>query len=659
VPAVAAERQVGTSIGGKYRLIRVLGRGGMGVVYEAEHAMTRRRVAIKVLHAHHKESGDAARRFINEAQAAGKISSPNVVEVLDGGEDGDGSLYLVMELLAGQDLSTQLLRYRRLEVAETVTIVAQVLQALIVAHHQGIIHRDIKPENIFLARSLTGETHVKILDFGISKAVEVDGNAPGLSVTQTNTTVGTPHYMSPEQARGERTLDRRADLWAVGVVMYECLAGRVPFDGDTYNDQIVRVITEPHTPLSHYDVPAGLSRIVDRALEKDRTRRYLDAAEMLADVRGFIERHREYASVPSHLLREPAPFEPSASTATARDVTMETSLDPALDRLLPGAGDTIRSVQMNAELPSLVDLSTDDAPTTIRMSPDEASANEHAPLAGGRASASLPRPVASPLAFSGPAGSSGHAVPSVINAERRDGANATQRRRTLVVVGGAVILAIGIGSLAAVLTTRARDGSRNTATTAMVTLHFVGIPPGAQLIVGGVPIYNSEVAVLPRSATAAPVQITSPGYRGVAFTVVPDRDQAVPVAMQPASDTPAPTTPALAPISPPVAPSFPPTRMTAPPAAPRAPSAPTPQPSATRNTASSPRTLAGAGFLTINAHPSCNVMIDSTRAGSTPIRRTSVSPGSHRVLCQSPTGAIRSRTITVRARQEVVVQFDR
>lgn len=155
-------------------------------------------------------------------------SHPNVVEVLDAGEDGDGSLYLVLELLAGEDLATLLMRQRRVEVTDAVMIVGQVLQALVVAHRQGIIHRDIKPENIFLTRSVTGDTHVKILDFGISKAMNpTDG--PGLNVTQTNTTVGTPHYMSPEQARGERSLDQRADLWAVGVVLYECLSGRVPF----------------------------------------------------------------------------------------------------------------------------------------------------------------------------------------------------------------------------------------------------------------------------------------------------------------------------------------------------------------------------------------------------------------------------------------------
>lgn len=637
--AAESERQIGSIVAGKYRLMRVLGRGGMGVVYEAEHTMTRRRVAIKILHAHHRESSsDAAKRFINEAQASGRVSHPNVVEVLDAGEDTDGSLYLVLELLNGHDLATQLARKRRLEVAETVTIIAQVLQALVVAHQQGIIHRDIKPENIFLTRSVTGDVHVKILDFGISKAIGPDGNGPALSVTQTNTTVGTPHYMSPEQARGERGIDPRADLWAVGVVMYECLAGHVPFDGETYNDQIVRVITEPHVPLSNYDVPLELSRIVDKALEKDRNRRYARAVDMLADLRRFVERHPEYA-IPLHLLREPAQLSPTLPAARADSPTIETSLDPALEAANPTNNDTIRTAPaVGDHLPSIFDTFNEDAPTTVLASPLEATGPVRVPpLAGARPVAAVSPRTSTRDKFARFSGVSFSWI----------------RERKLLIVAVTVALAALGGIVLAVATHRRTPAEAPShATGAMVTLRFVGIPAQARLVVGGTPIYNSDTAVLPRGTRAISVEVSAPGYQTVRFDLVPDRDQTVPLILQPAvgSPLPAPGMQNAAPTSAPAAPGSSLLNMPSP-----SPMASSAMSRAARTVSSSP--ARARGYLTVRAQTPCTVSVDREIRGQTPIVRLALAPGPHQVTCRTRTGALRTRNISINVGQETVVNF--
>lgn len=657
VPAAAMERSVGSVVAGKYRLIRVLGRGGMGVVYEAEHAMTRRRVAVKVLHAHHKENSDAARRFLNEAQSGGRIQHPNVVEVLDAGEDADGSLYLVLELLSGQDLATQLMRVRRLEVADTLTIIAQVLQALVVAHRQGIIHRDIKPENIFLTRSVTGDTVVKILDFGISKAIGGD-QAFAPSVTQTNTTVGTPHYMSPEQARGERTIDTRADLWAVGVVMFECLAGKVPFDGETYNDQIVRVITEPHEPLLDYDVPEDLSRIVDRALEKDRNRRYGLAAQMLADIRQFVGHHPEYASVPAHYLREPQPVRtpppPPMTLASSNAPTIDTADDPAFDPYLAPSSDTMPTAPASA---SLFDSASEDMPTTVKASPiDEHLPEQMLPLTDPRARQSeLPNVGAPPRLL--------HTTPLTQTTARIADPESSRERRRLIGVGAALMIAsIAIGTLVALATGRSTVPSRSPASqpvappvAATVSVRFVGAPAGTSVSVDGLPA-SDGTAVVPRSTRAASVTVHADGYAALRFSLVPDRDQTVPLTLVPLPSAlpPSPVLSAPVPETPrtPARVSPPPARNTS---RPRLPTVHITTPAVAAATAPVVRT--GNGTLSVRG-TECTIAVDGQIRGHAPMNHFVVSPGTHRVICRTHTGAIRSRSVSVQAGAESIVEFN-
>jgi len=652
--AAAVEREIGSVVAGKYRLLRILGRGGMGVVYEAEHGMTRRRVAVKVLHAHHRQTGDAAKRFINEAQAAGRIQHPNVVEVLDAGEDSDQSLYLVLELLQGHDLATLLMRQRRIDVADTITIIAQVLQALAIAHAQGIIHRDIKPENIFLTRSVTGEQHVKILDFGISKAIN-PGDGQALNVTQTNTTVGTPHYMSPEQARGERNLDARADLWAAGVVLYECLAGRVPFDGESYNDQIVKVITEPHPSLSQFDVPLELSRIVDRALEKDRTKRYTNASEMLADIRQFIERHREYASVPLQVLKAPhnLPEAPTPAPAPPKDPAFEFG------------GDTVRT----PAAASLYDTSSEDVPTTVRPLDQQQGGGKLLPLAGAGRNERKPTSPKGPAAlFTG-----------------------RNRVRNIAIAMALVVFAVVFGALAAYAVSRTSHSGSN-AGSPTVTFHFVGLPTNARLVVGGVPIYGSNTAFVPRGTAPVSVEISSPGFEPIHLAVVPSDNQTLPVNLQPTGSGGAQTNPDAqssgvfpsAVVDSGVSAELPTgTVMGTPdngsPSAARATSQngatpPSNDPPTTNGTPrvrtqdpsgsssnsrprQSGRTTGTSGVLIISSASNCTVSVDGQRAGNAPLRLV-LEPGEHVVRCLTPPARIRTQNVSVSTGQISTVTFD-
>ncbi len=243
--------RIGTILDGKYRLVRLLGQGGMGAVFEAEHILITRRVAVKLLHPSlsHPPATSASNdgRFLREAQAASSIGHPNIIDIQDIGRTPEGILYMVMEFLDGESLGARIRRRGRLAVPETLAILRQVLLGLAAAHDKGIIHRDLKPDNIFLTPDSNGLQRVKILDFGISKVLHARGDAPTL--TSTGTVMGTPLYMSPEQARGAADIDLRTDLWSVGVILYQLLSGRLPYPGDSYNQVLAAILTASVAPL--------------------------------------------------------------------------------------------------------------------------------------------------------------------------------------------------------------------------------------------------------------------------------------------------------------------------------------------------------------------------------------------------------------------------
>jgi serine/threonine-protein kinase len=274
----ASDARLGTLLEDKYQIVRELGAGGMGKVYEGLHVRIGRRVAIKFLLPEFAAHSEIVRRFENEARAAGSLEHENIAAVHDFGRSDDGACFLVMDFLAGEDCEKLLGREGPLPVTRVVNIILQVCRGLAVAHPAGIVHRDLKPANLFLIKRADRTELVKILDFGIAKLRKVD-DQPG---TVTGQAMGTPYYMSPEQARGDKTVDQRTDVYALGVILYELLSGQRPHEGDTYLKIIYSILhKEPEALESlRQGLPRGLVEVVRKAMSVDLTRRFATVAEL-------------------------------------------------------------------------------------------------------------------------------------------------------------------------------------------------------------------------------------------------------------------------------------------------------------------------------------------------------------------------------------------
>jgi eukaryotic-like serine/threonine-protein kinase len=276
----------GDILADKYRVDRVLGQGGMGVVVLAEHIELRERVAIKFLLDEAAGNVELAERFIREARAAVRIKSEHVVRVIDVGRLPSGAPYMVMEYLEGQDLSERLLS-GPLPIEDAVDYVIQCCEAMHVAHRAGIVHRDLKPANLFLTQRPDGSPLIKILDFGISKVKSPD--AAQLSLTHTQAMMGSPLYMSPEQMRSSKDVSASADLWSLGVILHELISGDVPFTGETFPEVLVKVMGEAPPSLRSLrpEVPEGLDAVVRRCLEKRPADRYSSVAALAVALTPF------------------------------------------------------------------------------------------------------------------------------------------------------------------------------------------------------------------------------------------------------------------------------------------------------------------------------------------------------------------------------------
>jgi serine/threonine protein kinase len=270
----------------KYEIVRVIGRGGMGTVYEALNTTIGKRVAMKFVDADVTKNHDAIARFQREAEAASAVESAHIVDIFDSGISEDGRPYIVMELLRGEDLSHRIKRCGRLDVAEALHVAAQILRGLHRAHQAGIVHRDLKPDNIFLVDRDDDQNFAKILDFGISK-MRREGDTPVHTLTRQGTVLGTPFYMSPEQAQAQPDVDGRTDLWAVGAILYECLTGRPPYTGTTYEQVIVNICMNDADDVRVHNpgVPELLAAVIARALARDREQRFQSAREFLDAMR--------------------------------------------------------------------------------------------------------------------------------------------------------------------------------------------------------------------------------------------------------------------------------------------------------------------------------------------------------------------------------------
>jgi serine/threonine-protein kinase len=269
---------VGSVVAGKLRIVRQLGAGGMGAVYEVEHEITRHRRALKLLHAQMADVPSVVERFLREASAAGRIGNPHIVETFDAGYLDTGEPYIVMELLQGKTLANLLEEKGPLDIPLVCNLLVQTCDAVAAAHAAGIIHRDLKPENIFLTGA--DGCFVKILDFGISKFDAAITGVQGL--TMEGSPMGTPYYMSPEQIKGQKTVDARTDVYALGVVLYECLTAERPFDAESLPELIFLIAQGEYLPPSarRASLPKVVDEIVRKALAMDRSERFGSLKEL-------------------------------------------------------------------------------------------------------------------------------------------------------------------------------------------------------------------------------------------------------------------------------------------------------------------------------------------------------------------------------------------
>ena len=312
---VPAQVKPGDVLAGKYRVERVLGQGNMGVVVAASHVDLAQRVALKFMLPGAAAQKEHRERFLREARASVRLKSQHVARVLDVGTLDGETPYIVMELLEGSDLAALLSRSGPLPFATAVDHVLQACEAVAEAHAAGIVHRDLKPANLFLTHDVGGAPCIKVLDFGISKSTGVD-----LTLTQDAQALGSPLYMSPEQMNSSRDVDPRSDIWALGIVLYQLVAGVTPFHADTIQGLCARVLMGAPTPLAELrpDAPPGFEAVVLRCIERDRERRFRNVAELAAALAPFATPAAiGYVQRVARVLGVPAPAPEAAASVAA------------------------------------------------------------------------------------------------------------------------------------------------------------------------------------------------------------------------------------------------------------------------------------------------------------------------------------------------------
>ena len=334
----------GTVLLGKYRVDSILGKGGMGMVAAATHLGLDERVAIKMLRPDVIADAETCSRFLREAQSAVKLKSEHVARVTDVGSLPGGSPYMVMEFLEGLDLDQMLQSTGPIAPMLAVDFVLQGCEGLAEAHSLGIVHRDLKPSNFFVTWRVDGSALIKVLDFGISKApIGID-----LALTQTQSVLGTPAYMSPEQMRSARRVDVRTDLWSIGTVLYELIEGRRPFEAESFSEMCVKVAADPPDPMSK-PIPAGLDEVIFRCLQKNPDHRFQSIAELAIALKPFardpsevsmrVERIRRTISTPRPRLQTPPPVAPStdllAELAATEPMPLHTLPSPPPEAAVP------------------------------------------------------------------------------------------------------------------------------------------------------------------------------------------------------------------------------------------------------------------------------------------------------------------------------------
>ena len=345
---------IGTLAAGRYRILKLLGEGGMGQVYLAEHVAIEKRVALKVLRSEYATKGEIVTRFQQEAISASRIKHPNVLDVFDFGQLDNGCFYLAMEFLEGCDLADELTRRRVLDAGTGIRVSMQICRALAAAHANGVVHRDMKPENVFLQRTADGEEIVKIVDFGIAQLRSKDDAVVETKrrLTRTGMIFGTPEYMAPEQASGKHA-DLRADIYAVGIIMYEMFTGAVPYTGETFLCVLTKHLNEP-APLMNVVYPEltispHLQAAIMRALEKDPAIRYQTMLEFAQAISGTPDAAAlGYRPTISSVAEHSMSFLPHAPGSPTAQQFVQTAQSPTAALGASRAAETIDKRDTNA-----------------------------------------------------------------------------------------------------------------------------------------------------------------------------------------------------------------------------------------------------------------------------------------------------------------------
>jgi len=542
----------GDVIGGKYRIVRLIGDGGMGTVYEAHHEFLETTVALKFLHSELAKRPGLGSRFLQEARVSARIHSPHVTHVTDVDQTADGSPYLVMELLHGEPLQQAMDRHGKLPAEQAVDFSLQILSGLESAHAIGVVHRDLKPDNVFIVPA-NGGLLLKLIDFGIAKLRASTEFQKGL--TRAGVIMGTPEYMAPEQLFAAENVDHRADLYSLGVILFEMLAGRRPADGDDVEAIVASVVSGNVRHLADLEpgLSPGLVAVVERALRPDREARFGSALEMrvaLAPYAGVLSHAGQAAAIPAPVPNAPASsFQPPPPQHTAAAQVFEVA--PAVPKTLPPEGDPA----MLAYKGSTQGVSDSDVREAIRAS-------------------ALPGNLPPAYGYPPPAPGSAYGPPPAVAARKR-------RSRAGLWIGLSLLIVLGLGgaALAAVFYDQHQPDSH--------APPLVLDPPTPETTVN--PLIDAGGAVAQPSPTIVPVTPTRPGTGTPTTgpTVVRPTDAGVPVVTDAGRNTfpfpfPLPSTlPPLPSTFPPLPKTFPSTFPTAlPPGFPTIPGFPLAQPAA-------------------------------------------------------------------------------
>ncbi|WP_437534467.1 protein kinase [Sorangium sp. So ce726] len=515
---------VGDVLAGKYRVEQIVGAGAMGTIVAAWHLELEQRVAMKFLHSLRSDGGDPAERFRREARALARIKSEHVARVLDVGSLEGGMPYMVMEFLEGNDLAHEIRARGPLPVVEAVGYMLQALDAMAEAHATGIVHRDLKPANLFLSLRPDGDRVIKVLDFGISKSL-LGISRDQVALTQTASLLGSPLYMSPEQVRSARDVDTRADIWSLGVILYEMLTGRTPYDGDSVAQLFHALLYENAAPVAQLrpDVPRELDVVVMHCLAKDREQRWRNVGDLAAALLPFgpatghmhVDRARRVLGSSSDIAR-PSLLQTGVPSGGAQGTGSRPSIPHGGPPFAPG-------------MPS--------SPSFAPGSPSFAPGMPSSPSFAPGTPSFVPASPTSPNAETGPTvnswSNSGHPVRTV-----RNGA-----RVFLAIAAGAVLAGASLGALFFLRSGLATDQGQPPAAAAAPTAEATAAPA-------------SEATAAPTAEASAKSDAhEAPGATGAAPEV--------------AGGSPAPTAPAAsssAPATPPAASSGPAAHLSTPPA---------------------------------------------------------------------------------------------